>query len=230
MGFLDWLIVPTCPLCHRTAQEAKGCFCRYCAQQLQDLRYKPWYTASPLPVYTWGIHQGGLRRALHLLKYGNQPQIGETLGEWLADSWRRHQGSTPRYTVVPVPLHQEKYKQRGYNQAEILSDAFANATGMKHHPTLLERTRKTNPQYELDAQHRRDNLTGAFRLVQVPRTAVLLIDDVYTTGSTVTAIANVLKEACVDLAGVVVVAKPLLYKAPLTSRTSRSLLRKRPHP
>jgi ComF family protein len=111
------------------------------------------------------------------------------------------------YTVVPIPLHAERLRQRGYNQAALISQAFCQRTGLRHWPEALVRVRATAAQHELNPLQRQHNLAGAFALKQVPATPVLLVDDIYTTGSTVQAAQQVLAAAGIPVAGVVVVAQ-----------------------
>jgi len=213
MGWLDWWILLPCPLCQRPA---KAVFCRDCQQRLQAERLDPWpVTTSPWPLWAWGIHRGALRRAIYSLKYQGQRRIGTVLGEWLGSRWlesrqlssgsRRAYGSD--YTVVPIPLHVERLRQRGYNQAALISQAFCERTGLRHLPDALVRVRATAAQYELNPLQRQQNLAGAFALQRVPATPVLLVDDIYTTGSTVQAAQQVLVAAGIPVAGVIVVAK-----------------------
>lgn len=213
MGWLDWWIALPCPLCQRPA---KAVFCRDCQQRLQAERLDSWpVTTSPWPLYAWGIHRGALRRALYCLKYEGQRRIGAVLGEWLGSRWlesrqpssgsRRAYGSD--YTVVPIPLHVERLRQRGYNQAALISQAFCERTGLRHLPEALVRVRATAAQYELNPLQRQQNLAGAFALQYAPATPVLLVDDIYTTGSTVQAAQQVLVAAGIPVAGVIVVAK-----------------------
>ncbi len=213
MGWLDWWMVLPCPLCQRPA---KAVFCRDCQQRLQAERLDPWpVTTSPWPLYAWGIHRGALRRALYSLKYQGQRRIGAVLGEWLGSRWlesrqpslgsRRAYGSD--YTVVPIPLHAERLRQRGYNQAALISQAFCERTGLRHLPDALVRVRATAAQYELNPLQRQQNLAGAFALKRAPATPVLLVDDIYTTGSTVQAAQQTLAAAGIPVAGVIVVAQ-----------------------
>ena len=213
MGWLDWWILLPCPLCQRPA---KAVFCRDCQQRLQAERLDPWpVTTSPWPLWAWGIHRGALRRAIYSLKYQGQRRIGTVLGEWLGSRWlesrqlssgsRRAYGSD--YTVVPIPLHVERLRQRGYNQAALISQAFCERTGLRHLPEALVRVRATAAQYELNPLQRQQNLAGAFALKRAPATPVLLVDDIYTTGSTVQAAQQVLVAAGIPVAGVIVVAK-----------------------
>ena len=213
MGWLDWWILLPCPLCQRPA---KAVFCRDCQQRLQAERLDPWpVTTSPWPLWAWGIHRGALRRAIYSLKYQGQRRIGTVLGEWLGSRWlesrqlssgsRRAYGSD--YTVVPIPLHVERLRQRGYNQAALISQAFCERTGLRHLPDALVRVRATAAQYELNPLQRQQNLAGAFALQRVPATPVLLVDDIYTTGSTIQAAQQVLVAAGIPVAGVIVVAK-----------------------
>ncbi|MFS8830908.1 ComF family protein, partial [Synechococcus sp. R8-2] len=186
MGWLDWWIVPPCPLCRRPA---KAVFCQDCQRRLQAERLATWpVTTSPWPLYAWGIHRGALRRAIYCLKYEGQRRIGSVLGEWLGSRWVESQstslGSPGAYTVVPIPLHAERLRQRGYNQAALISQAFCQRTGLRHWPEALVRVRATAAQHELNPLQRQHNLAGAFALKQVPATPVLLVDDIYTTGST----------------------------------------------
>jgi ComF family protein len=111
------------------------------------------------------------------------------------------------YTVVPIPLHAERLRQRGYNQAALISQAFCQRTGLRHWPEALVRVRATAAQHELNPLQRQHNLAGAFALKQVPATPVLLVDDIYTTGSTVQAAQQVLAAAGIPVAGVIVVAQ-----------------------
>lgn len=213
MGWLDWWIVPPCPLCRRPA---KAVFCQDCQRRLQAERLATWpVTTSPWPLYAWGIHRGALRRAIYCLKYEGQRRIGSVLGEWLGSRWveSRQPSSGSRraygldYTVVPIPLHAERLRQRGYNQAALISQAFCQRTGLRHWPEALVRVRATAAQHELNPLQRQHNLAGAFALKQVPATPVLLVDDIYTTGSTVQAAQQVLAAAGIPVAGVIVVAQ-----------------------
>lgn len=209
MGWLDWWIVPPCPLCRRPA---KAVFCQDCQRRLQAERLATWpVTTDPWPLYAWGIHRGALRRAIYCLKYEGQRRIGSVLGEWLGSRWVESQstslGSPGAYTVVPIPLHAERLRQRGYNQAALISQAFCQRTGLRHWPEALVRVRATAAQHELNPLQRQHNLAGAFALKQVPATPVLLVDDIYTTGSTVQAAQQVLAAAGIRVAGVIVAAQ-----------------------
>jgi ComF family protein len=179
---------------------------------LQAERLATWpVTTSPWPLYAWGIHRGALRRAIYCLKYEGQRRIGSVLGEWLGSRWVESQstslGSPGAYTVVPIPLHAERLRQRGYNQAALISQAFCERTGLRHLPDALVRVRATAAQHELNPLQRQHNLAGAFALKQVPATPVLLVDDIYTTGSTVQAAQQVLAAAGIRVAGVIVAAQ-----------------------
>ncbi len=206
MRWLDWWIVPACPLCQRPAQTV---FCQDCQRQLQAERIPTWPVATvPWPLYAWGNHRGGLRRAIYRLKYEGQRRIGFVLGEWLGSRWRQEgQQQRQRYTVIPIPLHPERLRQRGYNQAALIAQAFCEETGFRHLPQALVRLRPTAAQHALNPEERQQNLAGAFALQKIPSTPVLLVDDIYTTGSTVQAAAQALAAAGIPLAGVVVAAR-----------------------
>ncbi|PIK85216.1 competence protein ComF [Synechococcus sp. 63AY4M2] len=217
MGWMDWWILLPCPLCQRPA---KAVFCPDCQRRLQAERLDSWpVTTSPWPLYAWGIHRGALRRAIYCLKYEGQRRIGAVLGEWLGSRWlesrQKRSGSQGShdllsrhdYTVVPIPLHAERLRQRGYNQAALISQAFCERTGLRHLPDALVRVRATAAQHELNPLQRQQNLAGAFALKRAPATPVLLVDDIYTTGSTVQAAQQVLVAAGIPVAGVIVVAQ-----------------------
>lgn len=214
---MDWWILLPCPLCQRPA---KAVFCPDCQRRLQAERLDSWpVITSPWPLYAWGIHRGALRRAIYCLKYEGQRRIGAVLGEWLGSRWlesrQKRSGSQGShdllsrhdYTVVPIPLHAERLRQRGYNQAALISQAFCERTGLRHLPDALVRVRATAAQHELNPLQRQQNLAGAFALKRAPATPVLLVDDIYTTGSTVQAAQQVLVAAGIPVAGVIVVAQ-----------------------
>ncbi len=225
MGFWDWLIVPPCPVCGKSVQSGERCFCHDCRLQLQQQRFRPWHdpasTNSPVPLYTWGSYEGALRRALQKLKYERHPTIGIQLGEWLGQVWRQDsilpsplsKPSTQKsFAVVPIPLHADKLKTRGYNQAALMAEGFCRVTGYAHRPRALQRIRPTAAQFGLSAMQRQENVQGAFHLDQqyTLHSPVLLLDDIYTTGSTVAEAVKVLTQQKIKVAGILVIARPPL--------------------
>lgn len=132
-------------------------------------------------------------------KYGGERYLRRPLGLWLAESLRADARllRQPADALVPVPLHRRRERERGFNQAEALCHRLAKSTGL---PVwrALRRARPTAQQSRLSREERRRNLSGAF--VTVARRAVsgahlLLVDDVFTTGSTVHECARVLRQA-----------------------------------
>lgn len=141
---------------------------------------------------------GPVRDALHQLKYAGERRLAQPLGEAIARRWARvSQGAT---ILVPVPVHAERERRRGYDQAALIAEVAADGLGL---PCVrgLERARATVAQFELDREERSANVSGAFRVRDVASQArvdgrwVLLIDDVVTTGSTLAACATALEEA-----------------------------------
>jgi len=137
-----------------------------------------------------------LRRALQRLKYGGSGRIAGPLARAAApalEALTRVCGPLP---LVPVPVHEARLRQRGYNQAALLADALGAGTGL---PVLdlLERRRATARQHGLGKAARLHNLRGAFALRDGARTParVILVDDILTTSATLESCAGVLRAA-----------------------------------
>ena len=93
--------------------------------------------------------------------------------------------------ILPVPVHASRRRSRGYNQAELVAAELSRLTGIKMYDRLVKRVRKTTPQKELTIQERQNNLKKAFNITAnvVKLNKTILVDDIYTTGSTLDAVA-----------------------------------------
>jgi ComF family protein len=169
---------------------------------------------APLVQLEWcAPFAGAVRSALHQLKYSGERRLAQPLGEAVARRWQRvGQGAT---VIAPVPVHAERERQRGYDQAALIAEVTARSLGL---PWLraLERARATVAQFELGREDRSANVRGAFRVRNTrgsrasPGMAgqwVLLVDDVVTTGATLAACAVALEEAGAVAVSAIVVAR-----------------------
>ncbi|MBW4663033.1 MAG: ComF family protein [Chroococcus sp. CMT-3BRIN-NPC107] len=207
---LNLFLENRCPLCDRSTDTE---FCLDCTKQLQrcQLAHSHKLEQQKLPVFAWGNYQGTLKRAIAALKYQNQPQIAHPLGTWLADAWLKSQFATNQVVVIPIPLHANRQKQRGYNQATLIAESFCSATGLKLQKLGLTRQKETAAQFSLSPQQREQNLNSAFELGtefcrQRPKMPVLLVDDIYTTGATARFAAQTLQQQGIAVYGMVAIA------------------------
>jgi len=208
----DWLnlfLYATCPLCGRSAAQE---ICPDCQRQIRCCQLpNPSHTCQELPVFSWGSYNGALKRAIAAFKYDNQPQIARPLGQWLAQGWRSSRFSQLPLTVVPIPLHHDRQKQRGYNQATLLAHSFCALTGLPLRCYGLERLQKTQAQFRLSPAEQEQNLSQAFVLGkdfsrQHPAHPVLLLDDIYTTGATARSAVNALQRSGIPVYGIATLA------------------------
>jgi ComF family protein len=166
----------------------------------------------------YGSYESGLRELIHLLKYNQVRPAAKVLGRMLAEAVEDLQalfGET-ELLVVPVPLHSTKLRQRGFNQSELIARAAlkvnSSAGRFQLSLGLLERRRETKSQIGLSRHQRRENIRGAFVVTRPRELAgreVLLVDDVFTTGTTVSECARILRRAGASQVYVATVARTL---------------------
>jgi ComF family protein len=145
-----------------------------------------------------GLFGGPLREAIHKLKYEGDRPLARPLARFIhfcLESEQRLVFAEGPAAIIPVPLHRDRERQRGYNQSRLLAGELVRLNGLTVAAGLV-RTRPTRAQVGLDNEERRENVRGAFAWhgEQVPR-VVLLIDDVCTTGATLSECAACLREA-----------------------------------
>jgi ComF family protein len=136
-----------------------------------------------------------VRSAIHLLKYRNHKAVAAVLAGIMADAYRRYYLAAD--VIVPVPLHPSRFRERGYNQSELLARELGKLLGLSVNISTLQRVRQTRSQVTLRETERHQNVVGAFACgnMNLAGQKVLLIDDVCTTGSTLHACAAALKQS-----------------------------------
>ncbi|GAB4459397.1 MAG: hypothetical protein OHK0037_04730 [Elainellaceae cyanobacterium] len=163
-------------------------------------------------MFAWGNYHGTLKQAIATLKYNNHPELAQPLGHAMGRAWLNSDYGKVPLIVVPIPMHTEKQKQRGFNQAELLAEAFCQITRLPLERRGLVRVRATVPQFGLSVAARSQNVAGAFQIGPAfrrpPRRPVLLLDDIYTTGATAQNAAACLEAQGLRVYGLVALASP----------------------
>lgn len=155
-------------------------------------------------LWSLGVYRGVLKQAIQKMKYRAVTSLVEELVDITINYWAIYdplildkikQDGKGKWVVAPVPLHKFRQNWRGFNQSALLAQNFARKLGLKYE-NHLKRIKNTKPQFSLSAHERNKNVKNAFSLntkYKIPNTNILLIDDVWTTGSTMAECCRVLK-------------------------------------
>lgn len=210
---LDLALPSTCAGCEREG----AALCWDCLPALDARLHLPPGTViglpgdvpMPLVQVEWCAAFGGVtRRALHRLKYAGDRRLAVPLGRAVGRRWAR--AGVGGHVLVPVPASPDRVRDRGYDQAALLARAASAVCGLPVRP-LLERSRATTAQFDLDREARAGNVADAFRR-RTDRASLdglwaVLVDDVLTTGSTLAACAQVLLDGGAMAVSAVTVAR-----------------------
>jgi ComF family protein len=236
LAALDLVYPAVCPLCDAVLGPGRrDPLCGACWSAIVRIG-PPWCTVCGLPFWTLdaavlagsprcapcaaapprfdyartaGVYTGALRDALHELKFGRRRALARPLGDLLAEQCA---AAVPPEAdaLVPVPLAPAREAERGFNQARLLADRLGVAVRRPVRAGWLRRVKATDPQTDLTAAQRVDNVRGAFRAgAAVAGRHVVVVDDVVTTGATVSDCARALRAAGAQAVGVVAVARTL---------------------
>jgi ComF family protein len=188
----SWL----CELCTRRLRRMAEPLCRRCGAELDSSRDSCGCRGrlkSLTRLRSAVAYEGPVESAVHRFKYQGWRKLASPLATLLAE--RVVVEGLPSSMVVAVPLHPQRERIRGYNQAELLAEEVRRRTGLRAPPGRLIRTRHTVPQVGNDRLHRWRNVEGAFEWRGRPLNglSVMVVDDVATTGATLEACASALK-------------------------------------
>ncbi len=198
---LDVLLPPACPGCGREG----AALCAACRVVMSRRRDEPAASPVGLPVRVpVGIVQvewccsytGPARACVHALKYDGEQRLVAPLAQLMAERWQR--AAIGGDVLVPVPVHADRLRQRGFDQAELLARALSRLLDLPV-THAVRRAARTAAQHQLGRSARAGNVSAAFTLDAASAAAIagrwaVLVDDVVTTGATLAGCARVLRE------------------------------------
>lgn len=213
------LFPPVCAGCRRIVSQP-GSLCAQCWRRLRFLE-QPWCAVMGTPFsHEMGAgivsadaianpppfdcaraavaHGGIARRMVHGLKYGDRTDLAPWMARWMIRAGREFLNDAD--LIVPVPLHRLRFVRRRFNQSAELARSVARLTGVPFSPDVVLRVKPTRQQVGLGLRQREDNVRGAFAVapdkeIEVTGRRIVVVDDVYTTGATVYAVARALRKA-----------------------------------
>lgn len=170
-----------CALCDRVGEPA---ICSSCRNEFVP-DHRGLIAGTPADPFSFRVHsyryEGRAAQAVRRLKYDRATSLATPMSHMLAEAKDRHDASFPPDTVVvPIPIHWTRLRQRGFNQSALLAESLAAVDA-----ALLRRSKATSPQVGLTRSERMKNLAGAFAASPLAKGKnILLVDDVFTSGTT----------------------------------------------
>lgn len=185
---LHYLSDPTCLKCGKSIDN-EDTYCYDCLKQ--NHFFSRGYALFPYELVS---------DSLYRFKYKNRPEYGIYYGRAIVKNFAEIIRSINPEGIIPVPLHSKKERRRGYNQAQIIAEEMGRILEIKVFTDLIKRIKYTTPQKELDHVSRQNNLKKAFIISEsvVKLRSIIIIDDIYTTGSTIDAMAKILQDVGVN--------------------------------
>ena len=200
------LIYPTvCAACGRSLYRNENCICTHCHYKLPQTKFHL-SAINPVAKLFWGrvslnaacsyysFSKGGsVQKLVHQLKYQGRKEIGVTIGKFYGTELRDSISFRSVNTIVPVPLHEEKNRKRGFNQSEVFAQGISAGMDLPMDPANLVRVKATTTQTRRSRYDRWKNVETVFKIKDHEKLEgrhVLLVDDVVTTGATLEACAQ----------------------------------------
>ena len=220
---LDMVYPPSCPVCQNTLGFDSGkriyihkyCKrqlvyigkfrCLKCGKEIRDENLQYCYDCKKINhIFEQGIavykYTDGIKQSIYQYKYKNKREYATFYAKEIYRNCYQAFNMWQPDIIIPVPLYKSKYKIRGFNQAQLISEQLSRLTNIPTDDKILIRNRKTTPMKELNDKERLKNLKNAFIIGEniVKYKKVLIVDDIYTTGSTIDECSKVLKSNGVE--------------------------------
>ena len=189
-----------CPPCEKKIRPLTGSLCMKCGRPVEENREYCRECLTAEHTYDRGrgifLYNDMWKKSLERFKFYGCREYGDFYSHLMWEEAKEDIRDWNPDIVVPVPMHPKKQRMRGFNQSWYLAQRISRASGIPSKSDAVRKVRNTAAQKQLDAAERKSNLHGAFAAVQsMGGRCVLVVDDVYTTGSTIDAMASVLRDA-----------------------------------
>lgn len=209
---LDFLYPTKCGICGKIDKEGLCKCCEIMMKQLQKEEYIEKVEKSDAFDKRFSLfpYTGFIRELLLSYKFQDASYLATTFTKILLKNENCCRFINLYDIIIPVPIHQKRYRQRGYNQSELIARKLANATKLGLEVTTLQKKMDNEAQSRLDKKDRFNNVEGVYFLKnkeKIQEKHILLLDDIYTTGATVNACSSCLKQAKIKSIGVLTIAK-----------------------
>lgn len=242
---LTTLFPRVCPLCRSVVLDKRTGFCPDCLEGFETIRdpvcsccgypltqpgtppdealcpaclSRDPNRPAPLTVRSIAVYSLNIREAVLRVKFGGQAPLARSLSRYMTDHYHRFYPADAFQSILPVPLHPKRLREREFNQCVLLARPLAARLGVPLDLDGVERVRHTLPQSASTEADRRKNLRGAFcvrRPERLKGRSILLLDDVYTTGATLEELALSLLSAGARRVSGLTLARSLEYPPPV---------------
>ena len=186
---IKYIKTPKCRKCGKQLYDENVIFCMDCEKKKHNYDFG-------YALYDYR----SMNRSIYRFKYNKRSEYAKYYAKDICENLGRELKELHADALIPVPLHQSRQVMRGYNQAEVLAKELAKLTGIPCYSNLIKRVKNTVPQKELDDRERQNNLKKAFHIPSdvVKLNKTIVVDDIYTTGSTIDAVAKELRQHGVE--------------------------------
>ena len=195
---LDFVYKKKCYFCRSSYHNTL--MCDNCYDKIEELSLSPILNISNIKIYSSCHYVKEMQKLIRGVKYHNQKDLAYYQAKFMYEYFVKIIPQNTYFTIVPVPLHKKRHKQRKFNHMELVANELSKMSGWEVKTNLIERIKNTKPQYKLKKKERIENLANAFKVhsQNYNNENLLIIDDILTTGSTLCEMIKEFKKHNID--------------------------------